>query len=227
MTGEESIAAVRARTPDLLLAFSCGKDSIGAWLALRPHFDRIIPFYCYLVPSLEFVERSLVYYEEFFATPILRVPHPSLYRMLNNLVFQSPQHCAVIEDLSLANFSYIDLHRAIREDYAVPDAWVAAGVRAADSPYRRLAMNKYGPLRERTKEFFPIHDWNKARLVAELQAARIKLPADYRIFGRSFDGLDYRFLAPIREHYPRDYARILEFFPLADVELKRRQYAQQ
>jgi hypothetical protein len=42
------------------------------------------------------------------------------------------------------------------------------------------------------------------------------------MFGRSFDGIDYRFLEPISRLYPEDYQRILQDFPLADLELFRR-----
>ena len=45
-----------------ILAFSTGKDSIAAWLQMRRYFKRIIPYYCYSVPGLEFVEKSLCYY---------------------------------------------------------------------------------------------------------------------------------------------------------------------
>ena len=47
----------------------------------------------------------------------------------------------------------------------------------------------------------------------------MKLGSDYKVFGRSFDGLDLRFLLPIKKHYPRDYQRILELIPLADLEI--------
>src|SRR5688572_24914779 len=72
-----------------LLAFSTGKDSIGAYIKLRRHFSDIIPFYLYLVPGLSFVEESLQYYESIMGRRIIRLPHPSLYRWLNALVFQA------------------------------------------------------------------------------------------------------------------------------------------
>ena len=34
--------------------------------------------------------------------------------------------------------------------------------------------------------------------------------------------IDYRFLKPIHDNYPQDYERILDFFPLAGLELFRR-----
>jgi hypothetical protein len=41
------------------------------------------------------------------------------------------------------------------------------------------------------------------------------------MFGRSFDGLDLRFLVPLKKHRPKDYAKVLEWFPLADLEVFR------
>lgn len=227
ITGEEAIRQIASETDTILLAFSCGKDAIGAWLACRPHFRRIIPYYMYLVPGLQFVEDALAYYEEFFQTRILRVPHPSLYRLLNAFVFQPPERCALIEAAGLEEFSYRDMQDTIRDRFGLPDAaMVASGVRAVDSPMRMLALRKYGPINRKKAQFMPVCDWNLDRLVSEIERANVRLPIDYRIFGRSFDGIDYRFLAPLKEHLPADYERVLQWFPLADLELKRRQYAE-
>ena len=226
LSGEQVIHEMRRRSDTILLAFSCGKDSIAAWLALRPHFTRIVPYYMYLVPGLEFVERSLRYYEAFFGCHIARIPHRSLYRMLVNLVFQAPENCRIVEACEFRTPEYDDLIDLLREDCKLsPDVYVAHGVRAADSPIRRGAVTKYGAVNHHRKTFWPIWDWRKADVIRAINQSGVKLPIDYRWLGRSFDGLDYRFLAPIKEHAPKDYARILEFFPLAEVEIMRRQYA--
>lgn len=215
-TGAEAIQEVRSESDTILLAFSCGKDSIGAWLECRKHFRRVIPFYMVLVPELQFVERSLSYYEQWFGQRIVRVPHPSLYRMLRNTVFQPPEHVATIRVLRLAQFDYSDVYRLLRKKMSLPeDAYVATGVRAVDSPYRMIAMRKYGPINRKTKTFWPIADWHKERLRAEIASSGVRLPADYRVFGRS----------PIHDTWPEDYATILRYFPLAELELKRREYA--
>jgi hypothetical protein len=67
----------------------------------------------------------------------------------------------------------------------------------------------------------PIFDWNADRVAQCFRDERITLPVDYEMFGRSFDGIDERFLRPIHDRFPEDYAKILEWFPLADLELKR------
>ena len=95
-SGESLCRTMAEECDTAILAFSTGKDSIAAWLQLRKYFKHVIPYYCYTVPGLEFVENSLAYYEDFFGTHIYRLPHRSLYRLLRNLVFQSPEHVTKI-----------------------------------------------------------------------------------------------------------------------------------
>lgn len=207
-----------------LLSFSCGKDSIGAWLKLRDNFDYILPYYLYPVPGLEFVEDSLLYYEQFFGTRILRLPHPSLYRWLNNFVFQPPDRWRIIQELALPEFDYDGINTVLKEDYNLPNpTYQASGVRMNDSLQRRTAMLTHGPLSEKRQTFCPVFDWTADDLYNAISKAGVKLPIDYKWFGRTFDGLDYRFLKPIKDNAPRDYQRILEWFPLADLEIFRRE----
>lgn len=227
LSGEQVISQIRAETDTITLAFSCGKDSIGAWLALRPHFARIIPLYMYLVPGLEFVERSLTYYEDFFGCHIYQVPHPSLYRLLRGAVFQAPENLEFLDTINIPAAHYVGVVSRLLGDLGIDPAanWHATGVRAVDSPIRHSAVKKWGAINKKTRTFWPVWDWNKAKLLDVLKSSGVKLPVDYRLFGRSFDGVDYRFLKPLRDNFPADYARILEFFPLAEVEIKRRVYA--
>jgi hypothetical protein len=219
---EEVIRQVRAMSPRTILSFSTGKDSIAAWLAIRDHFDEIVPYFLELVPGLEFVEESLAYYEAMLGRHIIRLPHPSFYRWLNQLVFQPPAHAAVIVAAKLPSFDYLDIHRIVCEAAGLPEnTLVASGVRAADSPLRRLSFSKHGAISHAQKQWYPVWDWDKARLLAAIEASDIRLPVDYELFGRSFDGLDLRFLLPLKKHRPRDYARILELFPLCELEVWR------
>lgn len=208
-----------------ILAFSCGKDSIAAWLQMRKYFKRIVPYYCYLVPELEFVEKSLKYYENFFGCHIYRLPHASLYRLLRNLVFQPPQNVSKIADAPLVDDNYDDtmIGEIIRARANLPyDAYVGNGVRMADSPMRRLGIKNHGAVNHSQGKFYPIYDWKKADIIAALDEANVKLPIDYKLFGRTFDGIDYRFLKPIKDNFPRDYERIITWYPLAELELFRR-----
>ena len=222
LTGAETIAKVREGNAETLLAFSTGKDAVAAWLAIRDSFDAVHPYYLHLVPGLEFVEESLAYYEQFFGVKIARLPHPSIHRWLNNFTFQPPERCAVIEQAALPEFDYRDIRKVMIEDRGLSETMlVADGVRAADSPMRRIAIKTHGPISLNQGRYHPVWDWLKADLIACFRKHGVKLPVDYKLFGRSFDGLDLRFLLPLKKHRPADYRKILEWFPLADLEVFR------
>lgn len=66
---------------------------------------------------------------------------------------------------------------------------------------------------------------SREALVRRPSVASVRKIFPIRRVGRSFDGIDYRFLKPIRDHMPADYERILEWFLLADLDIARRQFA--
>lgn len=211
-----------------ILSFSAGKDSVAAWLAMQEHFDEIVPVYLYMVPGLEFVEEGLRYYEEFFGTHVIRLPHPSLYRWITTAVFQPPERLAYIESREWPNYDYDDVFNLVKVSRGLPlETFTAIGVRSADSLNRRTSIKRYGSVNVDRRTFFPIFDWRKDKMIAELKQADVMLTIDYQVFGRSYDGIDWRFIGPIKEHFPDDYERILEWFPMAELEIKRIEYREE
>lgn len=206
----------------VLLSFSCGKDSLASWLALLERGFEVVPYYLHLVPGLEFVEHSLRFYEKFFATRIYRCLHPNFYRRLHNDWYQPPGRVGVVENMRLPLFDYDDVADGVRETAGMPDAWQAVATRKSESIMRRHRMKADGLNRSR-KTFTPIMDWRKDDVYRIMVRHKCPLPIDYQLFGRSFDGLYARYLAPIKERFPRDYRTILFYFPMADVELARYQ----
>ena len=81
-TSEEVIARLREEGRPVLLSFSCGKDSIAAWIALEEGGVEVAPVYMYCVPpgTLSLVEDDLAYFERAFGARIRRYPHESYYR---------------------------------------------------------------------------------------------------------------------------------------------------
>lgn len=226
--GQPTSAKVRAILADegrpVLLAFSRGKDSIAAWLALRAAGVDVIPYHMYLVPDLAFVAESLAYFADWFGYKIHNIPHPSLYRWIGSCTFQAPERLAIIEAARLPSPEYASIIGMLRTDLGLPaDTWIADGVRACDSPVRRLSIARHGPMKAGSRKVSAIWDWSVAEVRERIEAAGVELPVEYEWFGRSFDGLDHRFLGPLRDHAPDDYQRVLDWFPLADLELFRRE----
>lgn len=210
------------------VAFSGGKDAIAAELALRDAGVDTVLCHLYLVPgkrpgeTLDFVEDGLKCLEDRWQKPIHRYPHPSFYRMLNNFVFQPPERCAVIEAAMLPTPTYEQMWQLIREDQGLPaDTWVADGVRAADSLPRRASIKAHGAMKPKNHKVSPVWDWKQKKVYDFIADHGVDLPVDYEWFDRSFDGIDFRFLDPVRRNAPEDFEQILEWFPLADLEIMR------
>jgi hypothetical protein len=207
----------------VILAFSRGKDSIAAWLALREAGVEVLPYHMYLVPELRFVDESLAYFADFFGCgPILNLPHPSLYRWLDALVYQPPERCAVIDQVGIYAPEYTEINPMVREHFGLPpDTPVCNGVRAADSPNRRMAVKVHGPVNEKAATTQIVWDWKIADVRAAIAKHSVQLPPDYKWFGRSFDGIDARFTSKLKLYAPDDYERVLSWFPFADLDLYR------
>jgi len=207
------------------LSFSCGKDSLAAWLHLRDHAFEVVPFYLELVPGLEFVEHSLAYYERRFGTRIIRYLHPNLYPAIDNFEFQPHERHETIKWLKVPLYKYDHVEERFREQARMdPKAWIAVATKRADSRLRSARIAPHA-LNWRRHTFMPVAEWSKADVFACLEHHRMPLPIDYELFGRSFDGWDYRFLDQIRRRFPRDYDRILRWFPEAELEYLRLEVA--
>lgn len=205
-----------------LLAFSTGKDALASWVELRKYFHTIVPVYYYLVPGLSFIERSLNYYEDFFQTKIIRLPNPHIHRMLNNAVYQTKISWNVVRSFAFPQVKREQLCEWVKTDFNIDSkAYTAIGNRMYDNLQRYRSINKFGAVNDKIKTFFPIYDYKIADVVKSIKEANIKLPVDYTVFGKTFDGLDYRFIKPIKEHWPNDYEKIKSFFPLIDSEIMR------
>lgn len=204
-----------------LIAFSRGKDSIATALALRDTGLDLIPFHYDDLPGMEFVEESLAYYEKnlFNGRRILRMPHPAFYKHLRDMMFQPLQRANLLGNTSIPRLDHADIVRMVKKQEGIETEILSAtGLRALDNAVRFLSIRKHGPIRPTAGNWAPIWDWTKQTLMNKIAGSGISLPPDYTFLPRSFDGFSYLYLIPIKERYPRDYQRILDWFPLARAE---------
>lgn len=223
-SGKDVMRVVKENNPTntVLLSFSRGKDSVCCLSTLLDYGFKVVPYYLYFVPGISFVDESLEWYESFFGLKIYRLPSPGMFRMLRNFIYQTPERVAVIRAMNLPDVSHDQLSDLVKKDQNLPnDTFVSVGVRAFDNLKRRTNIAVQGPVNWNRKTFYPIWDMSVQQVEDLITQKGILLPSDYRMFGRSFDGLMYRFIKPIKDNYPDDYAKILEWYPLVDAELKR------
>lgn len=223
MPSVDLVRQVRSEVDDLVLYFSCGKDSIAMWLWLQQFDFNIHPVYLYMVPGLRSDQENLDYYEKYFGQQIMRFPHPLFYQMLNDLVYQPPERCAQILAFDLPYFKFADLDRVIAKGYLNNRPYYAAmGMRMADNLDRRMMMYQNGVLGSKARRYYyAIWDWTVANVGAIIQKNKVKIPQAYEFAGRTIAAIDYYYMKPFREAYPDDYLKILEWFPLLEAEFFR------
>lgn len=230
--GQPPSTEIRQRLLDetrpVCVAFSGGKDAIAATLALQDAGIDVRPAHLYLIPgdepatAINFVNDSLNRLEDQLGVEIRRYPHPTLYGWLNAHLFQPPERVETIRAARFADVDYDMIWEAIRADLELDDdTWIADGVRASDSLVRRASIKKHGAMKIKNHKVSPIYDWLQGSVHDYIEYHGVDLPIDYELFGRSFDGLDYRFVKPIKENLPDDYEQIKKWFPLIDLEILR------
>lgn len=213
------------------VAFSTGKDSVCMLYALRAFFEHVVPMYWYGVPDLRLVERSLSYYEQVFNMSITKLPHPWRFFRLVHFQWQPPHRIDLLNDIlddipttySMDDLvtevrARMQLDRAGRSGHPAPHA---TGIRASDTPIRAALYRKHGGFAPNGWVCYPVITWNLDDIEACLDHTGLLLPAEYAWIGRSLDGLARRYMAPLQEHCPEDYQRVLDDFPLADLEFFR------
>jgi hypothetical protein len=216
-TRADVLAHIKSLTDTVLLSFSRGKDSLASWIVLRDYGFKVIPFHMLLIPGLRFVEESLLYFEDKFETHIHRVMHPNFWHWLKTCGYQTPERIRIIEAMDLPRTNYMQINRKLADEHGMRIPWCAHGVRAGDSMMRRIGLARHGPISRGQCTFTPVFDMTNDEVYRCIADAGLKLPIDYSWFGRSFDGVDERFLTPIKVMRPDDYATIKDWFPLVDL----------
>jgi hypothetical protein len=223
-TGERLYAQVREICgPRIILGFSRGKDAIAAALPLMRYFDEVIPVYYDPLPGLEFVAENIDYFErKLFGRKIHVVPHPNFFRMLKNFVFQDYEGFYIIDQIPFQRWTHEDVRRHVIKLEGLPEnTYSATGVRTADSVTRLTALKRNGPITASKHTFHAIWDWKKAQLLDEITRSGVKLPVDYALWGRTLDGIDARFMIPLKRHMPGDYRRACGWFPFIEADIIR------
>lgn len=221
-TSEQVLKQLANEGKPVLLSFSCGKDSIACWLALKEHNIDVVPVYMYAPPGMPFIEKEIKYFENFFGCKIHQYPHKTFWAKLDCGLFQPPQRIPALIGLGFYSISYEELWSKIKDDLDLPqETWICDGVRASDSIVRRASFVKHGVMKKHLTKCSPIADYLKAEVMEIIKKHGCELPVDYKWFGRSFDGLDYRFIKPLKENSPKDFEYLKMWFPLIGTDLVR------
>jgi hypothetical protein len=181
------------------LAMSRGKDALAAWIHLQAHGKTVDPVFYWLAPDIPFETTDLARLNQHFNTPIRKISHPSFWRLMREETYQPPIAVAVLRKLRIAVPTWNQLHEWLDTDLGVETPLiVCSGPRAADSSLRRMSVIRHGP--HPRSGAWVVWDWKIAPVRHALTQAKLSLPVDYTLFGRSFDGISRQYMAPLAKH---------------------------
>lgn len=199
-------------TESVIVGFSGGKDSIVTLDLCFRYFKRVVPFFMYLVPDLEFQERMLRRYEEKYNTEIIRIPHFEVSEFLKYGSF-------TMMDWNVDVVGINDTYAYLRQKTGIH--WIAAGERCADSIVRNAMIKKSGSIDYQRGRFYPLAYWKKNEVLQYIKQKKLYLSSEQRKIGFSFRSLAGNELAIIKEMYPEDYKKILKVYPFAGAGVER------
>lgn len=199
-------------TDSVIVGFSGGKDSIVTLDLCFRYFKRVVPFFMYLVPGLEFQEKMLRWYENKYKTEIIRIPHFEVSEFLKYGSF-------TLYDQNVDVVGITDTYEYIRQKTGIH--WIAAGERCADSIVRNAMIKQSGSIDYKRGRFYPIAYWKKNDVMQYIKLRRLYLSPEQKKLGFSFRSLSGNELAVIKERYPNDYKKILRVYPFAGAAVER------
>lgn len=200
-------------TDSVLVGFSGGKDSVVTLDLCFRYFKTVQPFFMYIVPNLEFQERTLRWYEDRYETEIIRLPHFDTSNFMRYGSFREPDETVPIISIN-------DIYHYLRVKTGI--WWIAAGERISDSIVRRAMIKHSGSIDAQRGRFYPISGWKKSEVLDYIKFKRLYLGRDSRDLHFSFKSLAGDELLFVKEHYPSDYQKILRLYPYAGAAVERK-----
>jgi 3'-phosphoadenosine 5'-phosphosulfate sulfotransferase (PAPS reductase)/FAD synthetase len=209
----------RAETGLILVALSGGKDSLCTLdLAVEVFGPRnVVAFSMYLVKGLRCFEGPIEAAARRYGVRVEYVPHWMLGRMYK-FAYLMPHRGNAHE---WRETKLTDIEQLVRKRTGID--WIAYGHRAAESPHRRGMLNSFQGFNDRQKRVYPVWRWRVGDVYAYVRARRIPLPPTFGTYRAGGVSLNPEALTFIKKHFPDDYGKILEVFPFAEVQLKRRE----
>lgn len=211
----EPIKAASRVSESVIVGFSGGKDSVVTLDLCYRYFKTIRVFFMYQIPTLSFQEASIRYVENKYDIEVIRIPHFELSNFFRYGVFRKP-------DFAVGLVTPLDVYKWLR--LQTDTWWIAAGERIGDSIIRRAMIKNSGSIDEKRGRFYPIAQFTKSNILDYIKHHKLKVSPESNILGHSFRSLMPDDLKLVKEHYPKDYEKIIEWFPFAEAGVFRNEH---
>lgn len=210
---------MHAGTGKILVGLSGGKDSLVTLDLCVREFgsENVSAFFMYFVKGLRCVEQTIRWCERKYKIEVDYFPHWTLGLAYKYAVYMPHRN---VTD-GWRDMRQVDVEHVARKKSGVE--WLAYGHRMTDSIERVGMLKRIAGYDQVGRRAYPLWRWNEASVMAYLRHRKIPQPPKLTILRRSMSGVSFEedALLAIREHFPDDYAKILEVFPYAEAKLAR------
>ncbi|MCI7403956.1 MAG: phosphoadenosine phosphosulfate reductase family protein [Pyramidobacter sp.] len=211
----DTIKTASRLTKRVLVGISGGKDSTVVLDLCTRFFKEVVGFSMYTPCRLEFMEKTLRFYEKQYGIEIVRVPHYCVSDKLRYGIYRNP-------DLSVPLLEETDVLNYVREQ--TDTWWIAGGERATDNLVRNAMIKGSGTIDAKRGRIFVIAYWHADEVLHYIKMRKLKTSPEFRYLGHSLGGLDAFNMAPLKEYFPADYERICACYPYVEVSTKREEF---
>jgi sulfate adenylyltransferase subunit 2 len=211
----EVIKQISSKTDSVILFHSgTGKDSIALLDMLRPHFKEIVCVYMYVVPDLEHINKYINYSQQRYGVKFLQVPHYALSSMIK------AGHLGIKKNEKQKLVTLAHTTESVQIKTGIEYCFF--GFKQSDSMNRRLMLRTYeGNAISPTKKIYPLSEWKNKDVLAYIKQNNLLSPINYggKTQSSGCDVEDINFLLWCKNHFPNDYKKIINVFPLADIKV--------
>ena len=206
-----------------VLHFSCGADSVAAYLKLKENEIKPICIYHYFIKDLPLHKNYIDWFEKKFNEHIYQFPSVLFIEMFDRMLFQYPvkarERTRNRIGYNMAGFTK-EKYDKIIADTLGGDVIFHLGLKYADGIRRFSHLQKNGVSFE--NKFYPIASFKVSDIQDILARYNCVLPYEYRLWGTSFESPRAWNIGLLKEFCPVTYKKILEFFPLVGAESLRK-----
>jgi len=208
----KNLEQIASKVDTICVSFSGGKDSWVCMDLCCKTFKKVFGFHMYFIPGLEVVEDQLALAEKKYGVTILQYPHWVLARNIKNSIY-CDTHWKTAD--AIWEYNLNDLYKALV--WETKAKLIAHGGKDSDSFWRRMTIKTI------SADFviYPIKKWKKFDVENYLKINGIALPDSS---GKNATGVDLSTpsLLWLHDSHPKDFQKLLKFFPYAEAVIKRR-----
>lgn len=205
----KSIGLICAKTDEVMLFNSMGKDSLVLLDLIYPKFKRIVCVFMYFIEGLDHIERYIKWCQARYPRiEMVQVPHWNL-----TYILRSGTYCVPNPKVKLMKLR--DVVEVMQVRTGLHYAFL--GMKKADGMNRRLMLNGYQSNGyENQGLVYPLADWTQRDILAYMRQKKLPQPIRYSHNASGGIGFNLECFLWMRDNAPQDLQKVLQAFPMSE-----------